>query len=129
MKPTTPNSIEVGSPVKNFYDPTWFHGCYEQVASQPFPNDTREPFSNKIFQKENNSETIKSTYYYPSPSIESSENIGIPTQYFFPPNFETNHQILYNQNAMVTPTSADSFGSISPENFTGGVQGRGQKSA
>ena len=126
MKPTTPNSIEVGSPVKNFYDPTWFHGSYEQVASQPFPNDTREPFSNKIFQKENNSETLKSTYYYPSPSIETSENIG--TQYFFPPNFETNH-FEYNQNPMVTPTSADSFGSISSEYFTGGVQGRGQKSA
>ena len=120
MKPTTPNSIEVGSPVKNFYDPTWFHGSYEQVAPQPFPKDTREPFSNKIFQKENNSDTIMSPYHYPSPSIESSENIGIPTQYFFPPNFETN---TCNLNAMITPTSADSFGSISPENFTGGVQG------
>ena len=67
-----------------------------------------------------------SPYYYPSPSIQSSENIGIPTQYFFPPNFETNTS---NLNAMITPTSADSFGSISPENFTGGVQGWGQKSA
>ena len=117
--PTTPNSIEIGSPVEHFYDQTWLTGKYEPVTYEPYRKHDKAKFSSEIYPVENTTPTPEIPYYYPT-TAEGSENVPQPTQYFFPPNFDNTSP--YYHSTPTTPSSTDSFGSISPENFTGGVQ-------